>query len=60
MVAGWTAEDQGGRIRAEAEAELDATIPGCELFKDEIRALKLNDIVKVLGTADTKLKQAAY
>lgn len=60
VVAGWMAEVQGERLRA--ERELRASVPGEKLTKDEIRrlVLALTDIAAVLATADPKDKAEIY
>jgi len=60
VVAGWMAEVQGERLRA--EAVLGAATPSGKLSKEEIRrlVLGLRDIAKVLATADPKLKAEVY
>jgi len=59
-VAGWMAEVQGERLRA--EQELGAAVPGGKLTKEEIRrmVLGLRDIAAVLATADPKDKVEVY
>ncbi len=59
-VAGWMAEVQGERLRA--EQELGATVPGGQPSKDQIRrlVLELRDIASVLATADPKGKNEVY
>jgi hypothetical protein len=60
VVAGWMAEVQGERLRA--EQELGAALPGEQLTKDQIRrlVLQLRDIASVLATADPKDKAEVY
>lgn len=60
VVAGWMAEVQGERLRA--ERELQATLPGESLSKEQIRrlVLQLRDIASVLATADPRDKAEIY
>jgi len=60
LVAGWMAEVQGERLRA--EQELAQAQPSDQPTKEQIRALvlSLRDIVQVLATADPKLKAEVY
>jgi site-specific DNA recombinase len=60
VVAGWMAEVQGERLKA--ERELGLAQPQGKLTKKQIRALvsSLRDIAAVLATADPKLKAEAY
>jgi site-specific DNA recombinase len=60
VVAGWMAEVQGERLRA--EQDLAQVQPSDQLTKEQIRALVLGlrDIVEVLATADPKLKAEVY
>jgi hypothetical protein len=60
IVAGWMAEVQGERLKAEREIGLAQ--PAGQLTKSQIKALvtSLNDIASVLATADSKLKAEAY
>lgn len=59
-VAGWMAEVQGERLRA--EQELGAVVPAGKLTKEQIRrlVLELRDIASVLATADPNLKVEVY
>ncbi len=59
-VAGWMAEVQGERLRA--EQELGAAVPGDKLTKEQIGrlVLQLRDIASVLATADPKDKAEVY
>jgi hypothetical protein len=56
IVAGWIAEVQGERLRA--ETDLGAAVPGEQITKEQVRTLvlALHDIASVLATADPKLK----
>jgi hypothetical protein len=60
VVAGWMAEVQGERLKAEREIGLAQ--PSGQLTKSQVRALvsSLKDIVSVLADADPKLKAEAY
>jgi site-specific DNA recombinase len=60
VIAGWMAEVQGERLRA--EPELGKAVPGDELTKEQIRKLVLSikDIASVLRKADPKLKAEVY
>lgn len=60
VVAGWMAEVQGERLRA--ERELGAAVPGEKMTKDQIRrlVLSLRDIASTLATADPKDKAEIY
>jgi hypothetical protein len=60
IVAGWMAEVQGERLRA--EVDLGEALPGEQMTKDQVRALvlALHDIASVLATADPKLKAEVY
>jgi len=60
VVAGWMAEVQGERLRA--EQNLGVAVPGDHLTKDQIRrlVLELRDIASVLATADPKDKAEVY
>lgn len=60
IVAGWMAEVQGERLRA--EVDLGAAVPGQPMTKEEVRTmvLALHDIASVLATADPKLKAEVY
>jgi site-specific DNA recombinase len=60
VVAGWMAEVQGERLRA--ERELQAATPGERLSKAEIRrlVLALRGIASVLATVDPKDKAEIY
>jgi len=60
VVAGWMAEVQGERLRA--EQELGRTVPGEKLSKDEVRKLvrSLGDIAAVLRTTDPKDRAEVY
>jgi site-specific DNA recombinase len=60
IVAGWMAEVQGERLRA--EIELGAAVPGEQMTKEQVRTLvlALHDIASVLATADPKIKAEVY
>jgi hypothetical protein len=60
IVAGWMAEVQGERLRA--EIDLGAAVPGEQMTKEQVRTLvlALHDIASVLATADPKLKADVY
>ncbi len=60
VVAGWMAEVQGERLRA--EQELSRARPGEPMSKAQIRKLikSLRDITAVLAEADPKLKAEVY
>lgn len=60
VVAGWMAEVQGERLRA--EAELAAASPGGKLTKAQIQDLvhELRDICRSVATADPKDKAEIY
>jgi site-specific DNA recombinase len=59
-LAGWMAEVQGERLRA--EQAIGQAQPSGQLTKEQIRALvtNLKDIAAVLATADPKLKAEVY
>ncbi|HVA04763.1 MAG TPA: recombinase family protein [Acidimicrobiales bacterium] len=60
IVAGWMAEVQGERLRA--EIDLGEAVPGEQMTKEQVRTLvlALHDIASVLATADPKLKAEVY
>ena len=60
VVAGWMAEVQGERLRA--EQEIGKAQPGGQLTRDQVRKLvtSLKDIVAALADADPKLKAEVY
>jgi len=60
IVAGWMAEVQGERLRA--EQELGELVPADKLTKSQIRALvlSLREIASVLNKADPALKAQVY
>jgi len=60
VVAGWMAEVQGERLRA--EIDLGAAVPGERMTREQVRTLvlALHDIASVLATADPKLKAEVY
>jgi site-specific DNA recombinase len=60
IVAGWFAEVQGERLRAERET--GQAQPAGQLTKEQVRSLvtSLKDIAAMLATADPKLKAEVY
>lgn len=60
IVAGWMADVQGERLRAEIDVR--KAVPGGQMTKEQVRTLvlALHDIASVLATADLKLKAEVY